>query len=121
MKTLDLDIETGTNIHELSPYHLSLLFLQHNRFATLELLWAITQISAPVHMVTRLRLDAALYQPAPPRQLKQMGRPPRKVGKRLPTIKALGENSYTPWQTVVIKDWYGHSEYTLQFVSHTAN
>ena len=42
------------------------------------------------------------------------------VGKRLPTVKALVENSYTPWQTVVIKDWYGHGEYPLQFVSHTA-
>lgn len=48
-----------------------------------------------------------------------MGRP-RKVGKRLPTLKALLENPYTPWQTVVVKDWYGHGNYTLQITSHTA-
>ena len=88
-------------------------------FAALELLFALSQIQSPVHIVTRLRLDAALYQPSPPRQPKQMGRP-RKVGKRLPTLKALLENPYTPWQTVIVKDWYGHGEYTLQIVSHTA-
>jgi len=27
--------------------------------------------------------------------------------------------SLTPWQTVVVKDWYGHGEYTLQIVSHS--
>ena len=42
------------------------------------------------------------------------------VGKRLPTLKALIENPYTPWQTVVVKDWYGHGDYTLQIASHTA-
>ena len=60
-------------------------------------------MKSPVHIVTRLRLDAALYQPASPRQPKQMGRP-RKVGKRLPALKELSENPYTPWQTVVVKE-----------------
>jgi len=35
--------------------------------------------------VTRLRLDAALYEPAPERRPKQTGRP-RKKGRRLPTL-----------------------------------
>jgi hypothetical protein len=48
-----------------------------------------------------------------------MGRPP-KVGKRLPTLKALIDNPYTPWHPVVVKDWYGHGDYTLQITSHTA-
>jgi len=38
--------------------------------------------------------------------LKQMGRP-RKVGKRLPGLKAL----VPPWQTVEMKDWYGRGDY----------
>ena len=42
------------------------------------------------------------------------------VGKRLPALKDLIENPYTPWQTVVVKDWYGHGDYTLQIASHTA-
>ncbi len=39
----------------------------------------------PVSFVTRLRLDAALYEPAPPRRPGQMGRP-RLKGKRLPAL-----------------------------------
>jgi hypothetical protein len=100
------------------PYR-QLVVVADSSFAPLELLFALSQIRSPVHVVTRLRLDAALYQPPPPRQPKQMGRP-RKVGKRLPTLKPLLENPYTPWQTIVIKDWYGHGEYTLHIVSHTA-
>jgi len=46
-------------------------------------------------VVTRLRLDAALYHPAPERQAQQMGRP-RKVGKRLPALKA-SSRTLTPW------------------------
>jgi len=46
-------------------------------FAALELLWALCQMSRPVHIITRLRLDAQLYRPAPLRRSKQMGRPRR--------------------------------------------
>jgi hypothetical protein len=42
------------------------------------------------------------------------------VGKRLPILKALIDNPYTPWHTVVLPDWYGHGDYTLQIASHTA-
>jgi len=34
-------------------------------------------MSRPVHIITRLRLDAQLYRPAPLRRSKQMGRPGR--------------------------------------------
>ena len=99
--------------------HRQFVVVADSSFAALELLFSLSQMKSPVHIVTRLRLDAALYQPPPPRQPKQMGRP-RKVGKRLPTLKALIENPYTPWQTLVVKDWYGHGDYTLQIASHTA-
>jgi len=58
----------------------SIMLVADSSFAALELLWALTQMRVPVHVVTRLRLDAALYQPPPPRQAKQMGRP-RKVSR----------------------------------------
>jgi len=99
--------------------HRAIVLVADSSFAALELLEALRQLSTPVHVVTRLRLDAALYHPAPERQAKQMGRP-RKVGKRLPTLKALIDNPYTPWHTVVVKDWYGHGDYALEIVSHTA-
>ena len=99
--------------------HRAIVLVADSSFAALELLEALRQLSTPVHVVTRLRLDAALYHPAQSRQEKQMGRP-RKVGKRLPTLKSLVDNPYTPWHTVVLKDWYGHGDYTLQITSHTA-
>jgi DDE superfamily endonuclease len=37
-------------------------------------------------VITRLRLDAALYEPAPPRQPRPNGRP-RKKGRRVPTLE----------------------------------
>ena len=45
-------------------------------------------VRAKACIITRLRLDAALYAPAPPRQPKQHGRP-RKKGRRLPTLAPL--------------------------------
>lgn len=43
-----------------------------------------------VHMISRLRLDAALWTPPPPRAPAQMGRP-RKRGSRLPTPHQLAQ------------------------------
>jgi hypothetical protein len=57
-----------------------------------------------VTVVTKMRLDAALYEAAPERVAGQMGRP-RKKGKRLPTLKSLSENPNTVWEKVVV-NWY---------------
>ena len=97
----------------------AIVVVADSSFAALELLCALGQMSKPVHIITRLRLDAQLYQPAPLRRPKQMGRP-RKVGKRLPGLKALVNNPYTPWQTVEMKDWYGQGDYLLHITSATA-
>lgn len=88
-------------------------------FAALDLLGALVERPTPVHLVTRLRLDARLFRPAPPRQPGTMGRP-RKVGKRLPQLQKLLDNVYTPWQQVVMAEWYGQGDYTLQIASSTA-
>ncbi len=97
----------------------AIVLVGDSTFAALELLHAACQLPRPVHIVTRLRLDAALYHPAPKRQAKQLGRP-RKVGKRLPPLEALVGNPYTPWEAIVVKDWYAQGEYTLQITSCTA-
>ena len=55
-------------------------------------------------MIARLRMDAALYEPAPPPAGKK-GRP-RKKGQRLPTLQYLLEHPTTIWQSVCLK-WYG--------------
>lgn len=53
----------------------AIVVVADSSFATLEFLWALCQMSTPVNVVTRLRLDAGLYQLAPLPQPKQMGAP----------------------------------------------
>lgn len=48
-----------------------------------------------------------------------MGRP-RKVGKRLATLKSAIDAPATTWQTVKIEGWYGGQTYELQLTSDTA-
>jgi hypothetical protein len=65
-----------------------LVVVADSTYAALDFLASVSQLPFPVHVVTRLRLDAALYPPAPPRQPKQMGRP-RLKGKSEKTIKLI--------------------------------
>lgn len=97
----------------------SIVVVADSSFAALELLNAALELPVPVHLVTRLRLDAALYQPVPVRLPKQTGRP-RKVGNRLPTLKALLSDAATVWQQVTMKRWYGGHDYLVEITSQTA-
>jgi len=58
----------------------------HNSVAVLDVLDAVPQA---VTVATRLRLDAALYEPAPIRQ-----------GKRSPTLEHVLTNPQTIWKTI---------------------
>jgi len=58
-------------------------------YAAIAFLARCQALRQPITMITRLRLDAALYTPAPPRQPHQNGRP-RKKGTRLPTSRYAG-------------------------------
>jgi len=77
----------------------------------------------PITFVTRLRLDAALYEPAPPRKPRQMGRP-RLKGRRLPTLAAVAADPSTTWTTITVANWYGGrgspAGRTVEVVSATA-
>jgi hypothetical protein len=63
------------------PDH-ELVFVADSTYAALDFLSACQCLPQAVTFLTRLRMDAALYEPAPPYSGK--GRP-RKKGKRLPT------------------------------------
>jgi DDE superfamily endonuclease len=69
--------------------------------------------------ITRLRLDAALYDPAPPRLPGTVGRP-RKKGARLPTLSEVLVAENTLWQTVQVLGWYGAGQRTIEITSATA-
>jgi len=97
----------------------SIVIVADSSFAALELLKAALELPVPAQLVTRLRLDGTLYQPPPPRQPRQMGRP-RIVGKRLPTLKALLGDAATVWQTVTMTRWYGGRDYSIELTSQAA-
>jgi hypothetical protein len=71
---------------------------------------------ANVHVVSRLRLDAALWTSPPPRRQGQKGRP-RKRGRRLPTPKVVAAQCRR-WRTVPVT-LYGRAV-RVQYVPYTA-
>jgi hypothetical protein len=97
----------------------TLVFVADNSYAVLEFLWTMSQLANPVIMVVRFRMDAALYDPAPPRAPQAKGRP-RKKGKRLPTLLTVAANPKTVWTKQVMRHWYGEVKRAIEFTSDTA-
>jgi len=85
-------------------------------FAAIELLNAVRR---RICMITRLRLDARLFDPPPRRRRGTIGRP-RVVGKRQPTLAQRLANPKTRWRRLKVTGWYGRSERMVEIVSSTA-
>ena len=86
-------------------------------FAALEFLAALSRRG--VACITRLRLDAALYDPAPPRLPGTNGRPPTK-GKRLATLSEVLTDPATPYQPVTVTHCHGGGERIVEINTATA-
>jgi hypothetical protein len=71
-----------------------------------------------VTLVTRLRLDAALYDPAPARPAGKRGRPAVK-GKRQPTLARRLADPTTVWQKCTVS-WYGGITRVVEIATGTA-
>jgi DDE superfamily endonuclease len=95
-----------------------LVFVTDNSFAALELL-AQVQSLPKARLITRLRLDAALYDPAPPRPAGTRGRP-RLKGKRRPTLEAILADCETEWTTLKVDQWYGEGPRDIEVATDTA-
>jgi len=93
-----------------------LIFVGDSTYAALDFLHACQTLLKPVTVITRLRLDAALYEPAPP--YPGQGRP-RKKGKRLPTPHQVIDHPQTIWTRVTLP-WYNHQLRTLDIATGTA-
>ena len=98
--------------------HRPLVLVGDSSYAVLDLLHCCQSLAQPVTLIARLRLDAALYEPAPPRQPGQNGRPPLK-GRRLPALKTLLDLPTVSWATVSAA-WYDGTTRTLGLTSQTA-
>jgi hypothetical protein len=92
------------------------IIVADSSFAALELIAAVRQ---HVCLVTRLRLDANLFAPAPGRRAGQRGRPRRK-GAHLPKLATVLADPKTVWSSITLPEWYGGQPRTLEIVSGTA-
>jgi DDE superfamily endonuclease len=97
----------------------ALVAVADSTYAALEFLAACRSWANPVTVVTRLRLDAALYAPAPPREPGRRGRPRRKGG-RLPTLSVVAADPATRWSPVSVAEWYGEGPRVVEIASDTA-
>lgn len=91
-----------------------LVVVGDNSFAALDFLAAAQQLE--VTIIARLRLDAALYEPAPP--YTSCGRP-RKKGQRLPTLASRLNDPTTDWQRLRLP-WYDGQQREMDIASHRA-
>jgi hypothetical protein len=95
-----------------------IVFVADSSFAALEWLALVARLPR-VSVITRLRLDAALYDPPPPRDPGQKGRP-RLKGKRRPTLEAMLADEKTQWSTLTLDDWYGKGPRDVDVATDTA-
>lgn len=97
----------------------ALVVVADSSFAVITLLKRMQDLARSITMITRFRLDAALYEPAPTRRPGQKGRP-RLKGKRLPTLEQVAQDATTTWTSVTLHHWYGGVRRVVEIVSATA-
>jgi hypothetical protein len=85
-------------------------------YAVIELLAALRH---RLTMVTRLRLDARLFDPPPPRRPGARGRR-RVTGQRQPTLAQRLADPASRWRRVTVSQWYGEGGRELDILTGTA-
>jgi hypothetical protein len=88
-------------------------------YAALDFLGGLANRRRSITCITRLRLDAQLYAPAPPRRKGQIGRPRRK-GVRLPSLQQRVTDPQTRWRSITVPHWYSAGPRTIQIATGTA-
>jgi hypothetical protein len=94
----------------------TLVVVGDRTYAALEFLHRCQTLTQPVTVITRLRLDAALYTPTPP--YSGVGRP-RKKGARLPTPQQVLTHPDTRW-TRLTAPWYSQTERLIEVATINA-
>ncbi len=106
--------QAALQIHRWLPNRYIVL-VADSAFAAIELLAAAGK---HVCVVTRLRLDANLFE-APPSKRKRRGRPPIK-GRPHKKLSALLKDRKVQWRGCRISLWYGRTNRRVQFATGTA-
>lgn len=84
-------------------------------YAAVALVQRCQRLQRPVRLVSRLRLDAALYDETTPQPQSKRGPKPQK-GTRQPNLATRLNDPTTAWQRVTLP-WYGGEDKTLDIVS----
>ena len=95
-----------------------LALVADSSFAALELLDNVTTWPR-ARVITRLRLDAALDDPSPPRAPWTTGRP-RRTGKRRPTLAAVLADDKTHGTACLVEQWYGEGPREVEVATDPA-
>jgi hypothetical protein len=111
---LDWARQAALQIHRWLPGR-RIVIVGDTAFAAIEFLAAVRGY---VSVVTRLRLDANLYAPAPLGR-RGRGRPPLK-GKRLPKLSQVVLDANTIWQRHTVPLWYGRTNRIVEVATGTA-
>jgi hypothetical protein len=111
---LDWARQAALQIHRWLPDRYIVL-VADSAFAAIEFLAAVRN---HVCVVTRLRLDANLFD-FPPQRRKGRGRPPIK-GKRLKKLSAVLEDRKVSWQRHRVSLWYGRTNRIVEIATGTA-
>jgi hypothetical protein len=93
-----------------------IIFVADSSFSAIELIAAVRRY---VCFITRLRLDANLFAPAPKRRSGTLGRPPKK-GRKLPKLTKVLSARTTVWTTIMMSEWYGGERCRLEIATGTA-
>ncbi len=97
--------------------HRASVCVADSSFGTHELAWRLGQRAT---LISRLRLDANLFAPPPPRAPNKRGRP-RQKGPPLPKLQTRLDDPAARWPSLTLPRWYGSSkEKTLRIISDTA-
>jgi hypothetical protein len=94
-----------------------LVLVADGSYAVVELLAQVLRLPL-LTMVTRMRLDAALYDPPAPRPAGKKGRPARR-GQRQPPLAHRLTDPQTLWQSRTV-GWYGGITRTVKIATGTA-
>jgi DDE superfamily endonuclease len=111
---LDWARQAALQIHRWLPDRY-IVMVADSAFAAIEFLAAVRKY---VCVVTRLRLDANLFD-FPPQKRKRRGRPPIK-GKRLKKLSAILNDPKVSWQRYRVSLWYGRTNRIVEIATGTA-
>ncbi len=95
-----------------------ILLVGDGSYAAVVLVQRCQRLKRPVKLVSRLRLDARLFDPPGPRPKGKPGPEPKK-GARQPKLEARVADPKTAWRELTLP-WYGGIQKTIEYVTGTS-